>query len=123
MRSPVFVGLFPSDFENAFTCRDPAALAQRTLRNRFVKNLRPVPTVQISDKDGFNPVGYLKVLRRHVIVLTSHVGGCRAADDSGLPRGDNHPVPFSRAICDQQNKISRKLVHDADTTRLQNGHD
>jgi hypothetical protein len=62
------------------------------------------------------------VLRGHVIVLTSHVGCCRAADDAGLPGGNNHPVPFSGAICDQQNEISRKLVHDADTTRLQNGH-
>ena len=123
MRSPVFVGLFPSDFEDAFTCSNPAALTQCTLLNRFVKNLGPVPTIQISDKDGFNPVADLKMLRGHVIVLTSYVGCCRAADHSGLPGGYNHPMPFTGAICDQQNEISGKLVHDADTTRLQNGHD
>jgi len=123
MRSPVFVGLFPSDFENAFSRRNPAALTQCTLRYCFVKNPRPVPTVQISDKDGFNPVAYLKVLRGHVIVLASNMRCCRASDYSGFPGGNNHSVPFSGAICDQQNEISRKLVHDAGTIRLQNGHD
>ena len=67
-------------------------------------------------------IANFEVLRRHVVVLACNIRGSCSTNDARLTRGYNDPKTFLWAVDDQQNKVSRKLVQDADTTRLQNGH-
>ncbi|MFN6412219.1 MAG: hypothetical protein ACK41S_09665 [Planctomycetota bacterium] len=59
------------------------------------------------------------MLRRHVVIFARHMGCRSPSDDPRFPRWNDDPKPPLGAIDDRQYEISRVMVQDADTTRLQ----